>query len=539
MEQCRRSSSGSVLEDSSEVTEQTSNDFEVAQLVLEGGTERVQCALTESSATSHNSRDNTLQQNCTSVSNEQLVRPDGRPPLQMVRVADACALPPQRLILTRSANGVLRCAVATTAIPAEGARTSKLNTKNNPCAAGATFELTNIDGADNQTCNIPRSGDAPKGIYDRSKLPHEVCPNKFLKGYSTKYPMHLKSSKMGNRHADVHNLMNHRRALSALPRRTNTLNNGNGVRDKSVGVCRLTTLNDSDDSKWIILQSDTIRRGDGIDPMVKGAGWRPRLHRGRALPPNDGMWQHERQRRYHSVQMSASGFTQKLDAKLGCIPRLLTEPPALPQVLEFALADHYLASLMTCPAQEVERVVMIFAPGDSKEVLSFLRRTYGSHGPASGNNNTPSACKELQIPQHMETAQTAESLARRRRKFSVTMRTIMRSNAPTTGEQVGKKTPPSKHLRTFLRYFIAEVCMSFMDEVCFLCRARSERISSESRGLLLLDEAVISQYEHEVSLLLGQMLMWTEKECARVVPTVARLAKQYLLVARGEGINPR
>ncbi|CBH12920.1 hypothetical protein, conserved [Trypanosoma brucei gambiense DAL972] len=504
--------------------------------------DKVQNALTESSVVSRNSRDHPpSHQDYFSATGWRRTKLDGKPPQQLNHLTDSSLSPPQRLTLTRCSKGVsVRRAVPSAAATnsVEAATVSKTHMKVEAQVGRVPADLTTHGGSGNHAYNGMRASEALRSMHERSGLLLEMSRNKFPRANQVRRAAHSRSSKSKVRHTSAPPSGDYSR--SGLPgKRFGGPAWGSGNDEdsgKSTVAGRIATLNADGDSKLVVLQSDTIRRdGERVDRGAPAGGSKVMLRRGRALPPSDYFWQHERQMRPRAQLHAADAF-QRANADVATVPQLLTEHPALPQVLEAALADHYLASLMTCPASETERILSVFTAGDAKEVLNFLRRTYGC-GSAGTLSNGAASLIAKGPQQQQETARPTEAPSRRRRKPSGTVRTIRHHNVSCAGESPGFVSPPPKHFRAFLKHFTAEVCMSFMDEVCILCRARSDRVWAESRALLLPEEAVVSHYEQEVSSLLTRILAWTEKEFARVVPVVARLAKQYLFLTRREGGN--
>ncbi|KAH8620587.1 hypothetical protein ERJ75_000059000 [Trypanosoma vivax] len=296
-------------------------------------------------------------------------------------------------------------------------------------------------------------------------------------------------------------------------------------------------------TRRIIHQYEIIRPGMTFAAPRRGAATKSTTHRGRLLLPSDALWSYDRQQRLAQIQLGDPFLSSGMASVESPVPRLLTEPPALPQVLEAGLVDHYLASLMMCPPGEAERIVSTFVPHEWKDLLSYLRRAYG-YRPLS--LTVPPICKKqmqsLGEKQRDEFLQS-DVVFRRRRNSSNNIWPFG-SHSAVAGEFAGLSLMPPKHLRTFLKHFAGEVCMAFMDEACAMCRARNERVlmslpeGARERGTFLSDEAVTYHCEQEVTQLLGQLLSWSEKEYARVVPLVVQLVKQYLSVPQHKIQSP-
>ncbi|KAH9599353.1 hypothetical protein LSM04_007298 [Trypanosoma melophagium] len=244
----------------------------------------------------------------------------------------------------------------------------------------------------------------------------------------------------------------------------------------------------------------------------------------RLLAPNDILWKRERRHR-----RSLSGEQGYPTAN---IPQLVMETPELPSVLEVALADHFLAALMTCGSAEEERVVSVIAPNDTQEVLQQLRQMYGEvrHLGYGSSTLTRRASRG-------KVDQRAEWLVTHRRHLTSTMRGIAQCNGggrPDGVNGVNATHLTTRRMRNFLRIFTREVCMTFMDECCALCALRRDRVREEqpqevrARGVAVPDEVLDPFYTQVLSRLLFFILGWTDKESARVMPALVLQVKRQL-----------
>ncbi|EKF28525.1 hypothetical protein MOQ_007726 [Trypanosoma cruzi marinkellei] len=247
-----------------------------------------------------------------------------------------------------------------------------------------------------------------------------------------------------------------------------------------------------------------------------------KLGHGRLIAFDDLLWKREKEHRWPLP----NGETKVVAPSR--VPQLTTEAPALPAVLEVALADHYLAVLMTCSQSEVERVVARLSQNGFSEVVRYLRQTYSAYFCPNTRNYT-----SVQ-PQLTQSAHRAEWLMKHRRHVQGSTRSILYGNA-TKSDANGNSNPITKEVRQFLKLFTREVCMRFMDEGFAACAMRRERARAEqpqevkARGASLPADVLDSLYNQVVTQLLFQILGWNEKEASRVVQTVVRQIKRCFL----------
>ncbi|PWV16252.1 hypothetical protein C3747_24g330 [Trypanosoma cruzi] len=284
----------------------------------------------------------------------------------------------------------------------------------------------------------------------------------------------------------------------------------NGGRQSSSSVSAL---------RRVVHQPGPIRPENGFVVPLPFQMARRKVGHGRLIAFDDLLWKREKEHRWPLP----NGETKVVASSR--VPQLTTEAPALPAALEVALADHYLAVLMTCPQSEVERVVAKLSPNGFSEVVQYLRQTYSTYFCPNTRNYT-----SVQ-PQPTQSAQRAEWLMKHRRHVQGRTRSIASGNAKKSNAN-GTSNLISKEVRQFLKLFTREVCMTFMDEGFAACAMRRERARAEqpqevqARGVPLPADVLDSLYSQVVTQLLFQILGWTEKEASRVLQTVVRQIKR-------------
>ncbi|EKG00013.1 hypothetical protein TCSYLVIO_009061 [Trypanosoma cruzi] len=287
----------------------------------------------------------------------------------------------------------------------------------------------------------------------------------------------------------------------------------NGGRQSSSSVSAL---------RRVVHQPGPIRPENGCVLPLPCQMTRRKVGHRRLIVFDDLLWKREKEHRWPLP----NGETKVIAPSR--VPQLTTEAPALPAVLEVALADHYLAVLMTCPQSEVERVVAKLSPNGFSEVVQYLRQTYSAYFCPNTRNYT-----SVQ-PQPTQSAQRAEWLMKHRRHVQGRTRSIASGNAKKSNAN-GTYNLVSKEVRQFLKLFTREVCMTFMDEGFAACAMRRERARAEqpqevkARGVPLPADVLDSLYSQVVTQLLFQILGWTEKEASRVLQTVVRQIKRCFL----------
>ncbi|ESL10021.1 hypothetical protein TRSC58_02251 [Trypanosoma rangeli SC58] len=275
----------------------------------------------------------------------------------------------------------------------------------------------------------------------------------------------------------------------------------------------------------VVRQSGPLARGRERCSVPAVERKRLSAGRGRLIVFHDVFWRRERKSRWPLPNGEGLGTT------LACVPQLVSKAPELPAALEFALVDHYLGVLLTCPQAEVERVIAALALREPAEVAQHLRQTCGScrdlsmRLPVSGRSKQrPSTAREEWVMKH-------------RRHGRGSTLTLLQGPA-TASDTNASANPVSSEIQHFLKRFSREVCMTFMDESCSACARRRERARADqpqeakARGVPIPAGVLNFLYAQVVQQLLFQILGWNEKEAARVVPAVVRQINQYLSSSR-------